>query len=311
MPNVLKITTENPDEILNAGLYGAGAVIRVQTATTEAGAFADVTGTGSTPTIPVVTAVRSYTGYDPAGIVSSWYRTRYENAGATRLSDWTPAFQVGDETSGLLCSLYDVQQELGGTTTANDNELILEKIGQVSAAIELFCGRWLAPRPTNPASDMTLTWDVPYGRATRSLLLDQGNRLAGIRRLTSIGLATVSQPEAAGSYTSGTVADFLLRPKPNADGPATRIEITPYPTGGWTFFYPGYNTVQTVGGYGPASVPRDIQGVAIRAATRRFLGKGAGGVSVAVGPNGTEILLPDLSGADRTTLQSYVLPNVA
>jgi hypothetical protein len=311
MPNLGKITVENPDEIRNVGAYDTGALIRVQWAATATGSFADVSGTGSTPTIPVVAGTRSYTFYDPNGIVSTWYQTRYENAGATRLSDWTPAFQVGDETGGLLCSLYDVQQEIGGTQSANDNEVILEKIRQVSAQIELFVGRWLAPRPTNPASDMTLTWDVPYGRATRSLLLDQGNRLAGIRRLTSIALATVSQPESGGSYTSGTVADFLLRPKPNADGPALRLEVTPYPTGGVTYFYPGYNTVQTVGGYGPASVSPDIQGIAVRAAARRYLGKGSGGALVTIGPNGTEMLLPDLSGADRTTLQSYVIPNVA
>jgi hypothetical protein len=312
MPNVLTITTENPDQILNAGLYGAGALIRVQTATTETGTFGDVTGTGSTPTIPVVTATRSYTGYDPAGIVSSWYRTRYENAGATRLSDWTPAFQVGDETSGLLCSLYDVQQELGGTTTANDNELILEKIRQVSVAIEGFVGQWLAPRPTDPASSMTLLFDVPWMPYTyfarRSLLLDRGARLTGIRSFSAVGTAATDQPDTGGTYTAATLTDILMRPWPSADGPATRIELLRTSS---SIFSPGRNTVQVTGSFGYAVVPADIQGVAIRAATRRFLGKGAGGVSVAIGPNGTEILLPDLSGADRTTLVAYKIPNVA
>ena len=40
MPNQVKLTAENPDELLNAGAYGAGAVIRLQTAATETGAFA-------------------------------------------------------------------------------------------------------------------------------------------------------------------------------------------------------------------------------------------------------------------------------
>jgi hypothetical protein len=311
VPNILKVTVENPDEILNTGAYAAGALIRVQTATTETGTFGDVTGTGSTPTIAVVSGTRIYTGYDPAGIVSSWYRTRYENAGGTRLSDWTPAFQVGDETAGLLCSIYDVKQELGiPASDTTQDEIILEKIGQVSASIELYVGRWLAPRPTNPASDTTLLFDVPWQRgATRSLLLDYGNRLTGIRRLTSIGIATVSQPESGGSYTAGTVADFLLRPRPNADGPALRLEISPYPTG-VGFFFSGYNTVQIVGGFGPASVPAAIQGVALRATVRRYIGKGGGGVAVTIGPSGNEILLPDISGADRATLDAYRIPNV-
>jgi len=62
VPNTLTITVENPDQVLNAGLYGAGAVVRVQTGATKTGVFADVSGAGSTPTIPVVTATRSYTG---------------------------------------------------------------------------------------------------------------------------------------------------------------------------------------------------------------------------------------------------------
>ena len=86
MPNLVRVLVENPDELLNAGAYGAGAVVRVQTSATQAGTYADVSGTGSTPTLALVTLIRAYTGYDPNGTVSSWYRTRYENAGATRLS---------------------------------------------------------------------------------------------------------------------------------------------------------------------------------------------------------------------------------
>jgi hypothetical protein len=307
VPNVVKITVENPDEILNAGAYAAGALIRLQTAATEAGAFADVSGGGSTPTVPIVTAVRSYTGYDPSGIVSSWYRTRYENAGATRLSDWTPAFQVGDENAGLLCSLYDVQQELGESgTDANRNELIMEKIRQVSAAIELYCQAWLAPRPADPASTTTLLFDVPY--ATRSLYVERGDRRLGIRTLTALGTATQSQPETGGTYTSATLATVLLRPRPTADGPAWRLEFSDTSGG---LFYPGYNTVQVTGSFGPASVPADIQGVALRAAVRRVMGKGAGAVGVPIGPEGTMMLLPDMSGADRVTLDMYRVPAVA
>ena len=318
MPNTLTITVENPDQVLNAGLYGAGAVVRVQTGATKTGVFADVSGTGSTPTIPVVTATRSYTGYDPIGIGSSWYRTRYENVGATRLSDWSPAFQVGDETAGLLCSLYDVQQELGGGTSANDDENILEKIRQVSSAIEHFIGQWMAPRPTDPASTTTLTFDVPwtYGYNynygwRRSLLLDRGSRLTGIRSFTTVGIATIDQPDSGGTYTNAATADVMLRPWPSADGPALRLELNRYPTGSINLFYPGRNTVSVTGSFGYASVPYDIQGVAIRAAVRRFIGKGGGGTAVAVGPNGTEILLPDMSGADRITLAQYKIPAVA
>ena len=52
-------------------------------------------------------------------------------------------------------------------------------------------------------------------------------------------------------------------------------------------------------------MPYDIQGVAIRAVIRRHIGKGGGGTAVAIGPEGTEFLLPDMSGADRRVLEYY------
>jgi hypothetical protein len=308
MPNILTIGVEQPDQILNAGAYGAGAVIRLQTAATEAGAFADVSGAGSTPTTTVVTATNSYTGYDPNGIVSSWYRTRFENVGATRLSDWSPAFQVGDETSGLLCSLPDVCQRMFGTstTTANNTEQILDIIRGVSADIEDHVGRWLAPRPTNPASEMTLLFDVEC--LSRELLLEQGHRIAGVRSVSAVGLATQSQPETGGSYTAATLADVLLRPRPTADGPASRLVLSNL---AGSFFYPGYNTVQVTGSFGFASVPFDIQEVAIAAVTKRFIGKETAAPIVTIGPDGGTTILADLSPGNRATLARYAWPRAA
>lgn len=311
MPNVLKVPVESPDEILNAGAYGAGAVIRLQTSATEAGAFADVSGTGSTPTIAIVTATNSYTGYDPNGIVSSWYRTRYENAGATRLSDWSAAFQVGDETTGQLCSLYDACQRMFGTstTTANNTEMILEIIREVSDEIEDYVGAWLAPRPTNPASTMTLLFDVE--RLGRSLVLENGVKRVGIRTLSSLGVATISQPESGGTYTTATVADVMLRPRPTADGPAARLEFLYPAVGAISFFYPGYNTVSAVGSFGPASVPPRIQAVALAAVTKRFLGKETAATAIQLGPDGGIRLLADVSPAMRETLTRMRLMAVA
>jgi hypothetical protein len=308
MPNLVRVTVEDPDEILNAGLYGAGALIRLQTSATEAGAFADVTGTGSTPTVPVVTQTRSYTAYDPNGLSSSWYRTRYENSGATRLSDWTAAFQVGDETAGFLCSLYDVKQRLFGTanTSTAEDELILEIIREVSDDIEDYVGAWLAPRPTDPASTMTLLFDVPRG--TRSLLLESGSRRCGIRTLTSLGLASQSQPESGGSYTAATLADVLLRPRPTADGPAWRLELSNV---SGSYFYPGYNTVESVGSFGPAAVAPRIQSVALAAVTRRYMGKETSSVAIALGPEGSVRLLADIPPSMRATLDRLRVPAVA
>jgi hypothetical protein len=299
--NTLILTAENPDELLNAGQYGAGAIFRVQSSATEAGAYADVTGTGSTPTIAIAAATRSYTAYDPLGVATTWYRVRYENAGATRVSDWTPVFQAGDETGGLICSVYDVVQLLTDSTTANPSrdENILEAIRQVTAAMELYCSRWLVPHPTSPTSTMPVLFDV--GRMSRELWVESEQRMMGIRTLSSLGIASSSQPETGGSYTAATLTNVVLRPRPTADGPASKIVFTDTSGG---LFYPGYNTVQVVGSFGPASAAYDLQGVGARAALRRVLGKGASG-AIAIGPEGTEFLLPDMSGSDRRTLDLH------
>lgn len=293
MSNIITVTVENPDQILNAGAYGADAIVRVQTSATEAGAFADVTGTGSTPTVAVVLGTRSYTAYDPNGITSSWYRTRYENVGATRVSDWTPAFQVGDETGGLICSVQDVEQALGDPLSPNDRENVLEYIRQVTVAIEGVTGRWFVPRPLSG----TTTYRVHTSSFQRIRVPK------GIRSLTSLGLATTNQPATGGTYSVAAASDYYLDPPEmdrDAGWPATNIRLLyPARTSSATF------GAELVGAFGWSSVPADIQGVGARAVVRRHIGKGGGATAVAVGPNGTEFLLPDLSGADRATLDWY------
>lgn len=302
MPNILTLTVEEPDQILNAGAYGTLAEIQLQTSATEDGVFADVSGTGATPVTVVVTGVRSYTAYDPGGTVSSWYRTRYTTAdGATRLSDWSPPFQVGDETGGLLCSVSDVEQELGRTLSANERELVLEKIRQVSYDIEDATGRWLAPRPTNPASTMTLVFRTEFGQ---ELYIPHG-----IRTVSALGVASEDQPATSGTYITATASDYYIDPpvseRIDSNAPGKWIRFRNNPSGPVSYFVDAAHGASVTGSFGPAVVPANIQGIATRASLRRFLGKGAAGTSIAVGPTGTEFILPDLSGSDQRTLLNY------
>lgn len=293
MPNIIQIQADGVDDILNAGAYAAGALVRLQTSATETGTFADVSGTGSTPSIALIATIRGYTGFDPNGTSSSWYRTRYESATASRVSDWSAAFQVGDETAGLLCSIYDVEQEYGSALSANDRENVIEKIRQVTVAIEGVTGRWFAPRPLSGVA----TYRVGTGR---------GGRLRfpkGIRSLTSLGIATANQAATGGTYVVSAATTYSIGPADmdrDAGWPGTYIDIV----AGYGFYSANYGA-EVIGQFGWAAVPYDIQGVAARSVVRRFIGKGGGGVSVAVGPAGTEFLLPDMSGSDRATLDYY------
>lgn len=289
LPNIVAITVENPDEILNAGAYAAGAVIRLQTSATEAGVYADVSGTGSTPTIAVVAATRKYTGYDPAGTSSSWYRTRYENAGGTRTSDWSAVFQVGDEQAGMLCSLYDVQQELGQRPDAAEDETILEKIRQVSRAIERYTGRWLAPRPSSGTT--TYRFHTEYGQVLHVP--------RGVRSVTTLGIADEDQAESGGTYTTLAPAYYWIDPPAaeRLDGEAG-LWVTLRPDAPQSFVDASFGA-EVTGAFGPASVPPDIQAVAIRMAVRRYLGKDGIGLVTVDGR-----ALPDMPPGDRAILDA-------
>jgi hypothetical protein len=144
MANLITITVEDADDLLNAGMYGAGAVVRLQWAATATGSFADVSGTGSTPTLALVTMTDSYTGYDPVGTSTTWYRTRYENAGATRLSDWTAPFQPGDSSSGTYASLTTFRAFIRNQATPAadvDSDIELLALEAAARAIDRECGR--------------------------------------------------------------------------------------------------------------------------------------------------------------------------
>lgn len=288
---IISVTVENADELLNTGYLGAGALGRVERAATQAGAYSEIS------TFPLVSGTRLYTVYDLTGATDSWYRVRYTTAAAGSPSSYGDVFQSGDETGGLICSVYDVEQELGQTLSANEREQVIEKIRQVGAAIEGFTGRWFIRRPLSGTT--TYRMHTVYGRTLRIP--------KGITSITTLGYGTTSQGATGGTFTSTT--DYWLDP-PEMDRdvgwPATAIRLLSP-----VVFTDASFGAEITGAFGWPSVPYDIQGVAIRAVVRRFIGKSGGGVAVAVGPNGTEFLLPDLSGSDRKTLEWYAVMAVA
>jgi len=299
MPNQLKLTAENADELLNAGAYGAGAVIQVQSGTAEAGPFAD------DGTVALVSGTRLYTYYDADGTSSTWYRTRFENAAGTTASDWATAFQVGSEEAGRICSLYDVTQRLTGTVSANDQELLLEFIAEATTDIQGYTSRRFVRSPLSGSS--TFLFDV--ATVSRTLWVPQG-----IATLTTLEVATTSQPETGGTYTTAAAADWFLRPtahERDSGWPATRIVIRDNPTGAVPQFYVGYNVVRLTGALGWASVPADIAGLAVNAVIRRYQARGSG-VATALGSEdfGARILRW-VSPEEREKLDWYRVVRVA
>jgi hypothetical protein len=123
----------------------------------------------------------------------------------------------------------------------------------------------------------------------------------GVRSLTTLGIALSDQPSSGGTYS--TTTDFYLDPPEmdrDAGWPATRIVLLNSAIFGWAAF-----GAELVGAFGWSAVPDDIQGVGIRAVVRRHIGKSGGGTAIPVGPEGTLVMLPDVSGADRKVLDFY------
>jgi len=302
VPNTLTITVEDPDAVLNAGLYGAGALVRLQWSATETGTYADVSGTGSTPTTTVTTGVRTYPGYDPLGTVSTWYKTRYENAGATRLSDWTAPFQVAPEGAGLICSLWDARQRIesnSGTLSNAEQENVLEFITQVTAYIHGRTGRLFTRTPASG----TTTYLLDVLRPGRTLWVPKG-----IAAATTLEVASSSQPETAGAYATVATADWFLRPTlvdREAGWPATEVVISNV---SGSYFAVGYNTVRLTGALGWDKVPADIAAVALTLVVAAFRERASsGGDSVTIGLDGERRYERSLSYQDRLTLDRYAI----
>lgn len=264
MPNIVRVTVENPDELLDPGMYGAGAVIRLDSAATEAGPYSAVT------TTPILVDTRLYTLYDATGTTGTWYRVRYEASGGSPASEYGSPFQVLDENAGLLCSLYDVEQRLSGVATPNDRELLLEFIRGQSVEVAGY-----TKRAFNPFAG-TFRLDVGDNLADgdRTLWIDRG-----VRSITALRIATSDQPDTGGTFTTVDAEDVVLRPvllEREPGWPATRIVLL---RGRFTR---GINTVEVEGAFGFAAVPRDVAQVVENAVIRRFVARGSG-VSTAFG----------------------------
>lgn len=304
MPNLIQIGVENADELLNAGAYGAGAVIAVEWSATENGSFAALSGSGSTPSVPLVSGTRSYTAYDPNGSSGTWYRVRYEDSGATRTSDWLPAFQVGDESGGFLFSRYDAKQRLGlEDDDPSEDENIGEYQRQITSYIQSMTGRQFVRKPLSGTAEFLFDMRAP-GRVLRIP--------RGINAVTQLEVAEESQPPTGGTYTVMNAADYFLRPHDHErdDGwPATSIQITDQTVAsGLVRFEAGFNVVRLTGALGWDAVPGDIQNIALNllvAYHRERGSSGSAGEVFTVNVDGSRSYERVLSSKDRATLRWY------
>jgi hypothetical protein len=287
--NVLKVSCEAPEELLNTSAYGAGALIHVERATASAGTYAEV------GTIPIVSGTYLYTYYDQSALEGSWYRTYYRDAGALR-----PASEYSDVTQASsyltnYCSLYDVKQALGllPTSTADDEEL-LQHIDETAGRIEAYTHRALYPDP------VTLYTFDGYDA------LANGRLLPVPRGVVSLSLVRYAN-QTGGTFTSLASDAYVLRP---ADAgrppgwPANQVWLTG--TSGVSAFPGGYGNIELTGVFGWPSVPREIAALARRATIAAWRARSSGGGdTVTIGVMGERTYENQFSYSDRKLLESF------
>jgi hypothetical protein len=297
MANPLKIQVENPDDLLNAGVYGTGALIQIQSATTHGGAYADLTGTGSTPTIAIVSATYAYSGYDPNGASTTWYRTRYKNAAGSLTSDWSDEFQA----NGVgYCSLYDVKQRLGRTalTDTADDENFADLIVTASDYIKGYTGRDFLPD-----YNTILTFDgYDAIHGGRCLLIPRG-----VRSLSLVEAAAYT----GASFVTIPSTDHFLRPAAHErtpGWPATELWLTDQPSSATSQFMAGYGTVRLTGTFGFAAVPPRIEEVCLNMVVKMWASRQAGQADLTgAGDSASSTYSPSLSRRDAMTLDLHSL----
>ena len=297
MPIPVQVYVEDPDLILNAGMFDAGAVVRAQWSATQTGTYASV-GTKA-----IVSGTQTYTIFHALGTSSTWYRTRYENAGGTIPSgaedNWCTPFQVGGEDAGNLCALGDVKQRLGiNATDTTKDEMLSEFISRVSDGIMGYTGRRFARNPQSGTT--TFLFDVRT--TTRTLWVPKG-----IAEASLLEYATAT----GGTFATVTAGQWFLDPpetERDHGWPATRITLAD--NGAVPHFYPGSRVVRVTMAEGWAAVPGDIAGIAEDEVIRRYQGRGQGYTS-AENAEGFVRLLRANAPDDAARLDWYRSYNVA
>lgn len=157
-----------------------------------------------------------------------------------------------------LCVKADVKTALGISGTSDD-VFIDQLIGACSDWIQEYTGRVL----------------TPVAATTYIVDTSSGSRIdlpAGIRTVTTLGVALADQPDTGGTYTSVAAADILLRPSPverKPGWPATFILIR----GSAARLTATLNGASILGDWGFAATPPEINRLTIEAVSLAYLNR--------------------------------------
>src|SRR5664279_203939 len=244
--NVVLVTVDNPAELLNAGAFGTGALVRLEWSA-NAVTYTELS------TQALVSSTTVYTFFDNAGSDSTYYRSRYSDVGGTNFSDYSEVFRVASHegyTNADRLQRMAKGQSVDLTYLQDDadaaNSWLINEVG----------------RYYGPSTDTVRTFDIGDGRRhwqwASSMTVGRYQELlipGGLRSFTKVEMKLTS----ADTSWIDITADVLARPAPwdLLDGMVPdRLVFSDYPTLGYYYFYPGRAVARVTGAFGPATPPK-------------------------------------------------------
>ena len=278
---------ESPAAILAVGAFGAGAKIRIESASSSGGPFAEV------GTVDVdASVVQPFTYWDAAGTASSWYRWRISDTANTTQSPYSSPFQGASPTDVVAADSY---AQLADVLALFETPVKATRFSRLASLLRTATRELIAEMQgrdyfRHPASGSE-TWYVPPDRITPRdpCVLHFHDGLIALDALEY-------SSDGAVSFTSIAAGDYVLRGS-DPDNPAPVPDGEPY----FHLVFTGRGTVGSVpvgvglvratGARGWPAVPRPVvEGVAERARQLAFADPSASG-SVQ-GPDGFEYTAP-------------------
>ena len=232
---LIRVSVDNPADKITE--FGAGAKLYWSRDNTSAsGAFTSASGS-----VTLVSTQTQYEVVDTTGAVGHYYRTRIGNTGATLFDPYAPVFQAG---APQTYATIDALRELLQLPDDSRDNLLSDLLLRVTDKITLSLGFDFFRHPAVTGTEVRT-----YDGENSGMITEQ----QGISSVTQVRWSNVT----AGTWTSATAADYLLRHPVMPGGPFLFLRVSD--VGLVPRWYRGYGTVEVTGVFGYLTIPPPIE----------------------------------------------------
>jgi len=255
--------------------YSAGAKVYLDSATTEGGAYSNVTSTA------IVSGTEVYELTDANGTSATWYKTRVGNSGGTSYSSYSAAFQ--GTAWAAYATVDDLRRATPGLAGTTHDNVLADVLLDAKAKTDTDCARTFLRVP-QVSGDVTVYCDINHaGYASLVSAIGIPYTTDG-RALDIVSVTTISYRDSeTGSYTAIAAGDTGYHLEAGT-GPGLAGTDWPYedvtlsPASATITTWPtGKRAVRIVGALGFPSIPADVKRANIdhaREAFRQAIGTG-------------------------------------